>query len=222
MVTFGSRVSLSLTLLFTGLLTLRRIAIFLMRRERLGRNAAILAVLSVPAFAGVCAYLAEKGFFDPLIERFGNDVGSAATRVTMFEMFRPIHLYDLLFGPDQAVIATWQRVEGLEFGIESFWVGMPLIYGLVVSVVLFAGLACFCHAIMKMGGRGTAVILLTFFLTASTSASLSGKTPALGMVTIMILLFLRKDQRQGLSVAVPRRQQTPQVKEFDKQFHAIS
>jgi hypothetical protein len=110
----------------------------------------------------------------------------------MFEMFRPIGTYDLLFGPDQAVTATWQRLEGLEFGIESFWVGMPLTYGMVISVIFFAGLACFCHALIKLTGRGTAIVLLVFFLTASTSASLAQKTPALGMVTVMTMLFLRK------------------------------
>jgi hypothetical protein len=222
MVTFGSRVSLTLTLLFGGLLILRRIAVFLMRRERLGRNLTIFAILCLPIFAGLCAYLAEKGFFDPLIERFGSDAGSAATRVTMFEMFRPIHIYELLFGPDQALVATWQRIEGLEFGIESFWVGMPLIYGVVISAVLICGTACFCHAIIKMSGRGTALILLVFFLTASTSASLSGKTPALGMVTIMILLFLRKDKYERLSELRASDPAALRVKEFGKLFHAIS
>jgi hypothetical protein len=222
MVTFGSRVSLSLTLIMGCLLIVRRIAIFLQRRERIKRNVSILAIVSVPAFAGLCAYLAEAGFFDRLIERFGSDSGSAATRVTMFEMFRPIPIHDLLFGPDQAVIATWQRIEGLEFGIESFWVGMPLIYGLIISAVLIIGLACFCYAIIKMSGRGTALILLAFFLTASTSASLSEKTTALGMVTIMILLFLRKNQCQRLSPAGGRDRAFPQVEEFGKQFQAIS
>ncbi len=219
MVTFGSRVSLILTILFGSLLLVRRFAVFLLQRERVSRNAAIAAVLCVPVFAGFCAYLAEAGFFDRLIERFSSDAGSAATRVTMFEMFRPISFYDLLFGPDQALTATWQRMEGLEFGIESFWVGMPLIYGALISAVIFIGLACFCHAMVKMSGRGTALILLTFFLTASTSASLAGKTPALGMETVMILLFLRKD-RSGATGGPGRRSQP--VKEFGKQSRAIS
>jgi len=196
MVTFGSRVSLVLTLLFTALIASCRIALFLMRRERVGLNISIIAVLLPPILASLGAYLAETGFFDRLIERFSNDAGSADTRIRMFEMFRPVSTYDLLFGPDQGLIATWQRIEGLEFGIESFWVGMPLIYGLVISIFIFAGLAAFCHALVKMSGRGAFVILFVFFLTASTSASLSEKTTALGMVTAMILLFLRKDTRQ--------------------------
>jgi hypothetical protein len=192
MVTFGSRVSLVLTLLFTGLIALYRVAVFLMRGQRLSRNIAIVAVLCPPIFAALSAYLADTGFFDRLIDRFSNDAGSADTRVRMFEMFRPISTYDLLFGPDQALTATWQRLEGLEFGIESFWVGMPLTYGLIISIIVFIGLACFCHAIIKMTAGGAAVVLLVFFMTASTSASLAQKTPALGMVTVMILLFLRK------------------------------
>lgn len=222
MVTFGSRVSLSLTILFGSLLIVRRFAIFLARRERVSRNVVIAAVLCLPVFTGFCAYLAEAGFFDRLIERFGSDAGSAATRVTMFEMFRPISFYDLLFGPDQALTATWRRMEGLEFGIESFWVGMPLIYGLLISAVIFAGLACFCYALIKMGGRGTTSILLTFFLTASTSASLSGKTPALGMETVMILLFLRKDRLEALSPLAGPSYRPVRVKEFGKQSHVIS
>ncbi len=196
MVTFGARVSLVLVVLCTSLLVLRRVAIFLLRREHLGRNVSIFAVLCLPAFAAMAGYLAENGFFDRLIDRFSDDSGSAATRQTMFEMFRPIPFYDLLFGPDQAVVATWQRMEGLEFGIESFWVGMPLIYGIFISAVLILGLVCFCHAIIMMSGRGAALTLFVFFLTASTSASLAEKTPALGMVTVIILLFSRKETAQ--------------------------
>ncbi len=199
MVTFGSRVSLVLTIIFTALIASYRIAIFLMHRQRVGLKISIIAVLFPPILAGFSAYLAETGFFDRLIERFSDDAGSAETRVRMFEMFRPIGLYDLLFGPDQAVVTTWQRLEGLEFGIESFWVGMPLTYGLVISVFIFAGLAAFSLALIKMSGKGASVILLVFFLTASTSASLAQKTPALGMATVMILLFLRKDTRWHLT-----------------------
>jgi len=195
MVTFGSRVSLVLTLLFTALIVSYRIAIFLMRRQRVGLNISIAAVLCPPVLAGFSAYLAETGFFDRLIERFSDDAGSAEKRVRMFEMFRHIGFYDLLFGPDQAVVMTWQRLEGLEFGIESFWVGLPLLYGLAISICIFAGLAGFSHALIKMSGRGASLILLGFFLTASTSASLAEKTPALGMLTVMILLFLRRDTR---------------------------
>ncbi len=201
MVSFGARVSLIMTLLFTGLFAVRRVAVFLLRRQRLGLPTAIAAVLLVPVAAGLAAYLTEARFFDRLIERFSDDSGSAATRVRMFEMFRPLHLYELLFGPDQALVATWQRLEGLEFGIESFWVGLPLLYGAVISAVLIGGLACFCHALVKMTGRGTAIVLLAFFLTASTSASLSSKTPAFGMITTIILLVLRKDARPGLVAA---------------------
>lgn len=198
MVTFGARVSLLLCLTFTTLLVLRRASIFLMRRERAGRNITLFAVLCLPAFAVLAGVLAETGFFDRLIDRFTDDAGSAATRQIMFEMFRPIPFLDLLFGPDQAVIATWQRLEGLEFGIESFWIALPLTYGLVISAVLIAGLACFCHALIKMSGRGAALVLLVFFLTASTSASLGEKTPVLGMVTVLILLFARKNRQMGL------------------------
>jgi hypothetical protein len=195
MVTFGSRASLVLTLLFLSLIASYHIAVFLMRRQRVGLNISIMAVLFPPVLAALAAYLSETGFFDKLIDRFSNDAGSAQTRVKMFELFRPIGTYDLLFGPDQGLVATWQRIEGLEFGIESFWVGMPLLYGLVISILIFLGLAAFCHALIKMSGSGAAIILLVFFLTASTSASLAQKTPSLGMVSVMVLLFLRKDTR---------------------------
>jgi hypothetical protein len=202
MVTFGSRASLVLTLIFTSLIASYRTAIFLMQRKRLNLNVAIIAVLIPPLLAGLSAYLSETGFFDRLIERFSNDSGSAETRLRMFEMFRPIGVYDLLFGPDQAVTKTWQRLEGLEFGIESFWVGLPLLYGLIISIVIFIGLASFCHALIKISGRGTAIVLLVFFLTASTSASLTEKAPSLGMVTVIVMLFLRKDTRPTFAARV--------------------
>jgi hypothetical protein len=93
----------------------------------------------------------------------------------MWSLFDPIPWRDLVLAPDQAVVKTWQRVHGLEFGIESFWVGFALTNGLIMSMVLIAGLAAFVFSVVRLSGRGALAVLLFYFAGASTSTSLSSK-----------------------------------------------
>jgi hypothetical protein len=105
-------------------------------------------------------------------------------------------------------VTTWQRLEGLEFGVESFWLAFALSYGLVMTTVLIVGLAAFVVSIVQLSGRGAVPVFLFFFAVASTSTSLSSKTTGFGILTMLILLVLRRDER-SLSFSevfrVPRR-----------------
>ena len=197
MTAFGSRAALVMSLFIAFALLGLRLFLFLLRGDKLNLRAVALAIFCLPLAAIAGMVLNETGFFDRLIERFGSDAGSAQTRITMWELFRPIPFQDFLLGPDQDVVRTWQRMEGLEFGIESFWVGLPLTYGLLMSCLLFGGLAILTASIVRLTGRGTAITFLFFFLVASTSSSISGKTTALGMFVPIAFLLLRKNEAQN-------------------------
>jgi hypothetical protein len=98
-----------------------------------------------------------------------------------------------VLAPDQAVVKTWQRLQGLEFGIESFWLGFALTYGLIMSAVLIAGLAAFVVSVVRLSGKGALLVFLFYFAGASTSTSLSSKTTSFAILTAMILLVLRRE-----------------------------
>jgi hypothetical protein len=157
--------------------------------------------LILPLVAIGLAIIGETGLFDRMAERFRADDGSALARLTMWSLFDPIPWRDLVLAPDQAVVKTWQRLQGLEFGIESFWVGFALTYGLVMSAVLIAGLAGFVVSVVRLSGRGAIAVFLFYFAGASTSTSLSSKTTSFAILTALVLLVLRSDDRPTPSIA---------------------
>jgi hypothetical protein len=203
LVTLGARTSLVFTLVVGSCFVLDGWCRAVSRGARLQpQHVAIafiaIAVAALAIFAGV-----DAGIFDRTIERFASDQGSAATRLVMFEMFKPLSWNDIVFGPDKDVVATWQRLEGLEFGIESSWVGLILTYGLAVTLMIITGLLAFSRSVVRASGPGATFILVVFFLTVSGSASLSGKTTVFAATTVLIQLFLSRDggaarQKSGL------------------------
>jgi hypothetical protein len=164
--------------------------------RRIPPRAVAYTLIAIAVAAAALAVVNETGFFDKTVERFTSDAGSAKTRFTMFELFGAFSWSDLFLGPDQDVVATWQRLYGLEFGIESSWIGLALAYGFIITGILVAGLVAFSRSVVRASGKGAAVILAFYFISVSGTASLSGKTTTLAMIVTLILLFLRKEVRR--------------------------
>ena len=108
----------------------------------------------------------------------------------MLQLFDSLSWSDILIGPDQEKIQTMQRTEGIEYGLESFFVSFILTYGLVVSLMFFVGLAAFCADVVRASRPRAWTLFLFFFLVASTSVILSAKTCTFGMFVALTLLML--------------------------------
>ena len=196
MFAFGARTALVLSIVFSAGLYLQGSAEALGRGSRLRPRDIAFGLLAVGLAIGLLAILLHTGFFDKTLDRFSRDEGSATTRVTMFSLFDPLTWGAIILGPDQDAVETLQRMYGLEFGIESSWVGLVLTYGLVVTSVIMLALAAFSWSVVKTCGRGAALVLLFYMILVSVSASLSGKTITLAMAVVLVLVFLRKDERR--------------------------
>ncbi|MCB1483845.1 MAG: VpsF family polysaccharide biosynthesis protein [Hyphomicrobiaceae bacterium] len=197
MVVFGGRASSVLLLvMLMGLAASRAGAI--LRGARFDRRTLIAALIAIPLVSLAIITLAEAGFFDLFIERFLDDRGSASTRIEMFELFKHIPLNELLLAPDPEQLATLRTLYGLDFGIESFWVSFVLSYGLVPGLAFFAGLFLFCRDIVRATRPGTIWVLVFFFLVASTSVSLSAKTPLFAILVLMLLVLMRQPQPEDV------------------------
>lgn len=190
MVVFGGRAATVLLVISLGLLAaLRGTAILAGARFDTRQILAVLVLLPIAAVA--TTVLAEAGFFDQFLERFVDDKGSADARSQMFELFRHVSWHDLVLGPDARHMETLRAHYGLDFGIESFWIAYVLTNGLVVSLVFFAALAAFCREIVRATEPGGWWVLAFFFLVASTSVSLSAKSPLLAVLTLMMSILMR-------------------------------
>ncbi|MBV9220601.1 MAG: VpsF family polysaccharide biosynthesis protein [Methylobacteriaceae bacterium] len=192
MVAFGGRAALVFLLPLLAFIALTELARIARGRRVKLLHAALFAIV-LPGAVAVTIGLIEAGFFDRLADRFVEDRGSAQARVVILKLLQEIPLEDLILGSDQARVATIQHLEGIEFGIESFWVNFSLLYGLGISLFFFFGLFCFCHDLVKATRTGAWVVLAFLFAIATTSVSLSAKTAQLGMIVALLMTMLRKD-----------------------------
>lgn len=194
MVVFGGRASTVILIVMLLAIALWR-GIAVTRGARFDTRAIIVALLAVPILSLAGVALTEAGFFDLFIERFIDDQGSASTRVEMFELFKHLSWDELLLAPDAAQLSTLRSVYNLDFGIESFWVSFVLSYGLIPGLAFFTGLYLFCRELARHLRPGAVLVLLFFFAVASTSVSLSAKTPLFAVLVLMLLVLLRRDEK---------------------------
>lgn len=190
MIAFGGRAaSVMLLVMLAGLLLVRTVDIL---RGRRFRPLVIVKALSLAALAALgVTVLAEFGFFDQFLTRFVDDKGSADARTEMFELFRHIPLSELMLGPDARQIETLRFHYGLDFGIESFWIAFMLSHGIIASLAFFAALGYFTRDCLSNMRGGAIWAFVFFYAVASTSVSLSAKSPLLGIFTFMALVLMR-------------------------------
>lgn len=190
MIAFGGRASLVLSLFVMALVAFARL-IGVLRGARIDTRWIAGAALLAPALIVALVGLYDTGFFDQLLERFVNDQGSAKSRLIMLGLFDKLSWEEILLGPSPDKIGGLQRVEGVEYGLESFFVAYVLTYGLIVSSVFFVGVAAFCREIVRASTPRAVVPVLFFFVVAATSVSLSAKTTTFGMLVALQLTMLR-------------------------------
>ena len=194
MLAFGARTALVLTIVLSLWLGGGQLLHMLKQGRRLGPQHVAFALVAVAVALLAVGLFAQTSLVEHTLERFQNDQGSATTRITMFHLFDPLSWSDIILGPDPEQVATQQRLEGLEFGIESSWVGLALSYGLAVTTMTLVALAAFTRSLVKATGAGTGVVALFFVIQVSTAASLSTKTTILAMTTALLLILLQKDK----------------------------
>lgn len=193
---FGGRASLVVTLLVLAAMSIGWLFKVVGGGVRISLRRWAYVLLAAPIVLAFVQALIERGFFDRVLSRFSHDAGSAETRSRMFDLFQAFSPESLLLGPDQAVLATQQRLEGLEFGVESFIVGFILDYGALITILLLAGLGAFVAALLRVRGRGVIPGLTVFFVVAVTAELISAKTTMFGLIVALLLLFIRRPERQ--------------------------
>ncbi|MBN9062504.1 MAG: hypothetical protein BGP06_17830 [Rhizobiales bacterium 65-9] len=197
MVAFGGRAATALLFLFAGPVAFIRFLTAIAYGRATAFRAALIAfaVFAAPILLMV---LAEAGAFDQFISRFIDDRGSAQARVAMFDLFDYLSWRDILIGPDPALIDTLKQIEGLEFGIESFWVSSILAYGLIMAGIVYVSLFLFCRDLARATRPAAWMLLGYFFAVASTSVSLSAKSAILAIVVILAMVLLPPRRKRAV------------------------
>lgn len=201
LVAFGGRAATVTCALLAGVTGL----VALVRVVRSGRvpllGAALVTLLATLTPVALVA-LAAGGFFDPLLERFASDNGSAATRIEMLELLRRIPSSDLVLGPDPGWVDSLRRTSGLALGIENPVVKTLLYQGAAVTGLLIAALAWFFRDVARAAGRGVAMPLVAFLVVINTFESLGSKSTLLARFAVMILILFRHGRAASGRAAV--------------------
>ena len=186
---FGGRTSLVMSYAFLAVVMLVE-AGRIVGGRRFDRRRLGLGLLALPLVIAAAALLMQSGFFDVILLRFSDDNGSAHARAAMLDLFSYLSWQEILLGPDGDHMQTVLHLEGLEVGIESFWLGYILVCGLAMSLFFFAGFALFLIEIMRRVDPWAWVILAFFLVVISTTNSLATKSVSLGQFVAMVFILM--------------------------------
>ena len=189
LVVFGGRTAIVVSLALTPFVGVY--ALFAaMRRRRVSLLGAAAAVGAAPLI-GIGVLIAfASGLADPLLMRFVDDSGSAATRVIMFDMLSPFSLGQLIVGPDLGEVESLRRHFGLEQGVENPFIRMILYQGGFIMVAVFSSLVWFFRELLRSRGFRVIAPLIATAVLLNASESIAVKTNFLDkLVLIFVCLF---------------------------------
>ncbi|MGB3898858.1 MAG: VpsF family polysaccharide biosynthesis protein [Mesorhizobium sp.] len=196
----GSRTAFVIVVVTAAAVAGLRVLRFL-RGEPIDTRKLLALLVLAPLGVVVLAILFQQGLFDNFIGRFLNDNNSAQTRFRLYDLFDNLNMYDLFVGQSFVVLDTNVRLNGLSEGIENSWAGHLLRYGVVMSVVLWCGVAAWFGDVLRAAGRAGILPLVFVFLVISTTTGISAKSSMLTIPAVLILsLVARVPQEEAARV----------------------
>jgi hypothetical protein len=133
--------------------------------------------------------------------RFSSDRGSAWARVASLHLLLSLDWQELLLGADPARVDSLQSLLGIQVGIENFWIACIAQYGIIHTVLLTIGLACFFTEVLRRSHPAARALALFLVVIAASSVSFSSKGVKLTQHLTLILLLLPRDQAARASPA---------------------
>ncbi len=182
---FGGRTSIAMALVFLVLMSLVRLWMELVGRGTNYFNVIkIKIVITVAILALIVAF--QMGMFDQLIDRIQDDNGSSYTRVLAMQILADASNFELLFGDIYKSLGMRQVAYGTIYGIEIFWVGMILNYGLLISITLFYFTWKIIVLLANKCGPITYWPVAFFFVSTSSGVGLVAKSITLSVLFLLI------------------------------------
>lgn len=187
----GSRVSFLIVYATVATVVGLQFLMFL-RGTAISTRVLVVVLLLLPLAFLALFTLYEMGVFDNFLNRFINDKGSARSRLELFKLFEDISLRNLLLGYRLISLETQTRLGGLAEGIENSWAGHALRYGVVMTAVLWFGIAGWFVDMLRAAGRGAILPLAYIFLILSTTVGISGKSNMMSVPAVIMLALIGK------------------------------
>ena len=112
--------------------------------------------------------------------------GSAQARVFAFDIFNYLSVGDILYGVNDNEIGLILALDRNVHILENCWIAILLMLGAILFVVFALSLLGFFRSIARGRGAIAFFAILNFLLVASTSNSLSVKSPALALFAVAL------------------------------------
>lgn len=197
----GSRVSF-LVVYATVAAVLMLQFLYFLRGAAVSIRMLVSILLLLPLATLVLVVLYRTGVFDNFLNRFIDDRGSAQSRLDLFRLFDGISLRNLLLGYRHISLETQVRLGGLLEGIENSWAGHALRFGVVMTLVLWIGIAGWFVDMLRAIGRGAILPLAYIFLILSTTVGISGKTNMMSVPCVIMLALTGRSRSEVRSGAL--------------------
>jgi len=204
--TFGSRWALALFALYCIYIGGRFLLNVAMTR-RISQQSIVIVFGVLVAIIPLGVVADQFGVFDKLIERGESDSGSAESRMIAWELFTSADNSDMVFGDTRGILPHKLVIYKSTAGVETFWFGFIMRYGLICAAVYFPGLFALMYQIRRDGGKAGLMIAIFFLALISGSLSILGKTQLFSQVVIFayaLMPYLR-DIRGGVVARVIKR-----------------
>ena len=155
----------------------------------------LIGILLVP----IVITLFGVGFFEPMMERFEYDYGSALSRDYALQLLQQSSAWDLWFGRSVAELNEIQQSFGL-IAIEISWINFILVAGLITTIPLFITFCLFLFRSTRLYCTfGIYFVSLLVLISTSANNGIWSKTTVLAISLIVGISFLRRDRNLGAS-----------------------
>lgn len=200
---FGGRTALMSVLVVLACMALVT-AFRLINGRRFGVPAVMLAISAVFVLSAAIVLLYQHGTFDNMVNRFSTDKGSADARFMSLRLLTMLDWKEIVIGTSPTHGVSLQTIMGLRYGIESFWIACIVQYGLVGTVVITIGLACFVVELLRRSDSVVWVAILFLFVDASSSVSFSAKNITLAALVALIVILFPRELPKARTVPIAR------------------
>lgn len=157
------------------------------------RRSVLLALTLGPLALLGGAVLYELGAFTPLIARFLDDSGSTNARLVLPTLVHNLTSEQFWFGVPTAEMSAIAMREGVEYGIESFWIGTIVLHGVMAASMLWLAYFLFSvNTIFKARALPATLLFLGHTVIVSGANSIATKSNQLDFVVVIALCMLRR------------------------------
>jgi polysaccharide biosynthesis protein VpsF len=193
---YGTRSGFAIGLTSFGIAMLIYSTSLVLRNKLQATSLMLIIIFVVLSGAGAIIFIATATDLGSRIFERAYVDDSARTRILIFQVFNFITPAQLWNGiPLSDVLILQEKYDALQY-LENFWISILLALGIPTFILFCASLLYFFYGLRQGQSYLINIAVITFLILASSSPSLSTKTPMLTLFSVTIY-GLRQPKRQA-------------------------